>query len=140
MCNNRTSLSQHDCRNDIAIPKAIRKFRIPPEDSPLLPSAMTSVIPSRNATFLQSLVVGTEIVDDRTQSMAGSLNDGILVNIVSGGCTRGALVSGSLDMTWSVWSVDVRPFEDPNHDPNLRAHLGRHVGRAGFATRARSSS
>ena len=63
-----------------AIPKAIRKFRIPPENSPLLPSAMTSVIPSRNTTFLKSLL-GTEIVDDHTQSVAGSVKEGILVNI-----------------------------------------------------------
>ena len=49
------------------IPRAIRKFRVPPETSPLLPPAMTSVIPSRNTTFLQSLL-GTEIDDDRAQS------------------------------------------------------------------------
>ena len=57
-----------------AIPKAIRKFRVPPENSPLLPSAMTRVIPSRNTTFLQSLL-GTEIVDDRAQSVAGSMKE-----------------------------------------------------------------
>ena len=57
-----------------AIPKAIRKFRVPPENSPLLPSAMTRVIPSRNTTFLQPLL-GTEIVDDRAQSVAGSMKE-----------------------------------------------------------------
>ena len=80
-----------------AIPKAIRKFRIPPA-----------------------------ISHDKRDSLPEH-DFGILVNIVSGGCTRDDLVSGSLDMTWSVWYVDVRPFEDPNHDPNLRAHVGRHV-------------
>lgn len=32
-----------------------------------------------------------------------------------------------LDDGWSVSSMDVRPFEDPNHDPNLRTHIGRHI-------------
>ena len=34
------------------IPKGIRKYRVPPEHSPLQPSAMTSMVPPRNTTFL----------------------------------------------------------------------------------------
>ena len=70
-----------------AIPKAIRKFRVPPEPTPLQPSAMTSAIPSWNTTFLQSLL-GTENVDDQTQSVQESLKKGILVNWVNGGVRR----------------------------------------------------
>ena len=98
------------------IPKGIRKYRIPPEHSPLQPSAMTSVIPSWNTTFLQSFR-GVEVgTDDRVQPK-DHLKQGILVNLVSSGVRHGGLMKDQLDDTWSTWSLDVRPFEDPDHDP-----------------------
>ena len=108
------------------IPKGIRKYRIPPEQSPLQPSAMTSVIPSWNTTFLQSLR-GVEVGTDVRVPPKGHLKQGILVNLVSSGVRHGGLMKDQLDDTWSTWSLDVRPFEDPDHDPNLRAHVGRHI-------------
>ena len=110
-----------------SIPKGIRKYRVPPEHSPLQPSAMTSVIPSWNMTFLQSLrgfEVGTDSGPSRPKDY---LKQGILVNLVSSGIRQGDLMKDQLDDTWSTWSLDVRPFEDPDHDPNLRAHVGRHI-------------
>ena len=121
MCNNRTSFSQHDGRDVDTIPKAIRKYCFPIEPSPLQPS-----IPSWNTAFLQSLL-RTEIVDDQTRSTQESLKEGILVNLVSGGVRRDSLAENLLSNSWSVWSLDVRPFEDSDHDLNVRAHVGRHV-------------
>ena len=49
------------------------------------------------------------------------------MNVVSGGARRDDLVKTLVPESWSVWSVDVRPSEDPHHDQNLRAHVGRHA-------------
>lgn len=111
-----------------SIPKGVRKFRIQTQPvSSLQPSAMTGVIPSRNTTFLQN-ILGAEVgcAGDNRRSL-DHLKQGILVNLVSSGVRHDTPLKNILDESWSVWSLDVRPFEDPDHDPGLRSHVGRHI-------------